>query len=323
MAAMLGRLIPEARIAVAHGQMRERELEKVMLDFIGRKTDVLVCTTIIESGLDIPAANTIVINRADKFGLAQIYQLRGRVGRSSQQAYAYLLVPGERLITRDAQKRLRALMDFSELGAGLKIAMNDLQIRGGGTILGSAQSGHIAAVGYELYLELLEQTIAGMKGEKTGSEVVDPEINLAISAFLPEDFIGDTDQRLLAYKRLATVSDDATIEDLANEWRDRFGPFPESARNLIILSKSRLLFKEIGIVRVDGDGETFLISFSPGADLPGLIPFLEDKKCTFALEGDRRLRIEIWGRDAAQQLLRLKSILKEFRERDSDVKSIQ
>ncbi|NTV41741.1 MAG: transcription-repair coupling factor, partial [Syntrophobacteraceae bacterium] len=323
MAAMLGRLIPEARIAVAHGQMRERELEKVMLDFIGRKTDVLVCTTIIESGLDIPAANTIVINRADKFGLAQIYQLRGRVGRSSQQAYAYLLVPGERLITRDAQKRLRALMDFSELGAGLKIAMNDLQIRGGGTILGSAQSGHIAAVGYELYLELLEQTIAGMKGEKTGSEAVDPEINLAISAFLPEDFIGDTDQRLLAYKRLATVSDDATIEDLANEWRDRFGPFPESARNLILLSKSRLLFKEMGIVRVDGDGETFLISFSPGADLPGLIPFLEDKKCTFALEGDRRLRIEIWGRDAAQQLLRLKSILKEFRERDSDVKSIQ
>lgn len=323
MAAMLGRLIPDARIAVAHGQMKERDLEKVMLDFIGRKTNVLVCTTIIESGLDIPAANTIIINRADKFGLAQIYQLRGRVGRSSEQAYAYLLVPGEHLITRDAQKRLRALMDFSELGAGLKIAMNDLQIRGGGTILGSAQSGHIAAVGYELYLELLEQTIARMKGETTLSETVDPEINLAVSAFLPVDFIADTDQRLLAYKRLATASDDGTIEDLCNEWRDRFGPFPESARNLIILAKSRLLFKELGIVRVDGDGEAFVLAFTPAADLPRLIPFLEDKKCSFTLEGDRKIRIEIWGRDVAQQLLRLKSILKDFRERDSDVKSIQ
>ena len=148
---------------MAHGQMKERDLERVMLDFIHKKIDVLVCTTIIESGLDIPAANTIIINRADKFGLAQIYQLRGRVGRSSEQAYAYLIIPGETLITRDAQKRLRALLDFSELGAGFKIALNDLQIRGGGAILGSSQSGHIAAIGYELYLELLEKAVKSMK----------------------------------------------------------------------------------------------------------------------------------------------------------------
>ncbi len=161
----LAAVIPEARIAVGHGQMKERELEKVMLDFVHKKIDVLVCTTIIESGLDIPAANTIIINRADKFGLAQIYQLRGRVGRSSEQAYAYLIIPGETMISRDAQKRLRALLDFSELGAGFKIALNDLQIRGGGAILGSTQSGHIAAIGYELYLELLEKAVNSKKGD--------------------------------------------------------------------------------------------------------------------------------------------------------------
>jgi transcription-repair coupling factor (superfamily II helicase) len=323
MATMLGRLVPEARIAVAHGQMKERDLEKVMLDFIGRKTDVLVCTTIIESGLDIPAANTIVINRADKFGLAQIYQLRGRVGRSSEQAFAYLLVPGENLITRDAQKRLRALLDFSELGAGLKIALNDLQIRGGGTILGSAQSGHIAAVGYELYLELLEQTVNRMKGEKAETEAIDPEINIDISAFLPESYIADTDQRLLAYRRLATASDEVMVEDLVNEWRDRYGPLPENAGNLILLAKTRLLFKKVGVVRMDGDPEGCVLTFPPSAELPKLLIFLDDKKCSFSLLGDRKLRIEIWARDQSQQLERLKSILQEFWERVSDAKSIQ
>ena len=189
MAAKLAELAPEARISVAHGQMKERELERVMLDFIHKKIDVLVCTTIIESGLDIPAANTIIINRADKFGLAQIYQLRGRVGRSSEQAYAYLIIPGETLITRDAQKRLRALLDFSELGAGFKIALNDLQIRGGGAILGSSQSGHIAAVGYELYMELLEKAVKSMKDDGSQAETIETEINLPVSAFLPDNYI--------------------------------------------------------------------------------------------------------------------------------------
>lgn len=323
MAAMLGQLVPEARIAVAHGQMKERELERVMLDFIARKTDVLVCTTIIESGLDIPAANTIVINRADKFGLAQIYQLRGRVGRSSEQAYAYLLVPGENLITRDARKRLRALLDFSELGAGLKIAMNDLQIRGGGTILGSAQSGHIAAVGYELYLDLLEETVSRLKGERTESEVVDPEINVDMAAFLPESFISDTDQRLIAYKRLATASDESAVDDLVMEWRDRYGPLPAAAANLILMAKTRLILKRLGIVRVDTESEGFLLTFAPTADLPGFLFFLEGKKCNVSLTGDRKLRVEVWARDPSQQVAKLKSILKECWEHASDVKSIQ
>jgi len=322
-ASSLGQLVPEARIAVAHGQMKERELEKVMLGFIQRKVDVLVCTTIIESGLDIPAANTIIINRADKFGLAQIYQLRGRVGRSSEQAFAYLLIPGEEIITRDAQKRLRALMDFSELGAGFKIALNDLQIRGGGTILGSAQSGHIAAIGYELYLELVEKTISEMKGGKPESEAVDPEINLPLSAFLPEAFIPDADQRLLAYKKLATLSTEAELDDLAGEWRDRYGPFPESVRNLVLLAKVRLLLKRYGVVRMDGDEESFTLLFSSPGDINGLMSFLDEKRCSCVLETDRKLKIEIWARHLAQRLMRLKRILQDFAERDSDIKSIR
>lgn len=323
MARTLAELAPEARIAVAHGQMKERDLEKVMLDFIQRKVDILVCTTIIESGLDIPAANTIIINRADKFGLAQIYQLRGRVGRASEQAYAYLLIPGERVISRDAQKRLRALMDFSELGAGFKIALNDLQIRGGGSLLGAAQSGHIAAVGYELYLELLERTIGEMKGGKPEAEAVDPEINLPLSAFLPDSFIPDMDQRLVAYKKLASVSGESEADDLSAEWRDRYGPFPESVRSLVLLAKVRLMLKKFGVVRMDGDDESFTLHFAPTGGLAGFIPFLEEKKCSYALETDRRLKIEIWARHLPQRLARLKRILQELDERASDIKSIQ
>jgi transcription-repair coupling factor (superfamily II helicase) len=321
MAATLGRLVPEARIAVAHGQLKERDLEKVMLDFIHRRVDILVCTTIIESGIDIPAANTIIINRADRFGLAQIYQLRGRVGRSKEQAYAYLLIPGEHLITRDAQKRLRALMDFSELGVGFKIALNDLQIRGGGTILGSAQSGHIAAVGYELYLDLLERTIRELKGEESELELPDPEICIPISAFLPEDYIPDTDQRLLAYKRLATLADEAAIDDLAMEWRDRYGPFPESTRNLVLLAKMRLFFKRTAIVRLDGDEETFVLHFAPQANVVQILGGLEEKRCNYTLETDKRMRVEIWGRSMAQRLSRLKRVLQGQDENVSDEKA--
>jgi transcription-repair coupling factor (superfamily II helicase) len=324
MATTLSGLAPEARIAVAHGQMKERELEKVMLDFVHRKVDVLVCTTIIESGLDIPAANTIIINRADKFGLAQIYQLRGRVGRASEQAYAYLLIPGEHLISRDAQKRLRALMDFSELGSGFRIALNDLQIRGGGTILGSAQSGHVAAVGYELYLELLEKTVRELKGESDESELIDPEINVPLSAFLPETYIPDTDQRLLAYKRLATACEEADVDELTNEWRDRYGPFPESVRSLILLAKTRSLFKRLGIARLDGgEGDSFVLHLIPREGENRLPRFLEAKKCTYAAEPGGKLRMEIWGRNLAQRLARLKRVLQEFHESGSHVKSIQ
>jgi transcription-repair coupling factor (superfamily II helicase) len=297
--------------------MKERDLEKVMLDFIRKRVDVLVCTTIIESGLDIPAANTIIINRADKFGLAQIYQLRGRVGRSSEQAYAYLIIPGETLITRDAQKRLRALLDFSELGAGFKIALNDLQIRGGGTILGSSQSGHVAAIGYELYLELLEKAIKEMKGEDSGAEVIETEINLPVSAFLPEDFIPDADQRLLAYKRLTTLADELSIDDLAAEWRDRYGALPDAVKQLVLMAKMRLLLKGFGVVRLEGDDENLILHFAQGIDIWPIMSFLEEKKCSFAPESERKLKVEIWGRNFPQRVVKLKRILQELSEHAS------
>ncbi|MEN6439907.1 MAG: transcription-repair coupling factor [Syntrophobacter sp.] len=315
MAAKLGKLVPEARIGVGHGQMKESDLEKVMLDFIHRKIDVLVCTTIIESGLDIPAANTIIINRADRFGLAQIYQLRGRVGRSKEQAYAYLIIPGEHLISRDAQKRLRALLDFSELGAGFKIALNDLQIRGGGTILGSSQSGHIAAIGYELYLELLEKAVKSMKGEGTGSDAVETEINLPVSAFLPESYIPDADQRLLAYKRLATLSEEQAVDDLAGEWRDRYGTLPDVVKHLVLLAKMRLVLKRLDVLRLEGNEESFTMHLAQSADAGFLIRLFENKKCSILLESERRLKVEIWGRNFVQRLVRLKRILQELDER--------
>jgi transcription-repair coupling factor (superfamily II helicase) len=321
MAARLTVLVPEARISVAHGQMRERDLERVMLDFIHKKIDVLVCTTIIESGLDIPAANTIIINRADRFGLAQIYQLRGRVGRSSEQAYAYLIIPGETLISRDAQKRLRALLDFSELGAGFKIALNDLQIRGGGAILGSSQSGHIAAIGYELYLELLEKAVKSMKGDPSQSEAIETEINLPVSAFLPVDYICDTDQRLIAYKRLATLADEQSIEELAGEWRDRYGPLPETVKSLILMAMMRLLLKRLKVVRLDGDEENFTLSFAQGVDIWPAVSFFEKKKLNFATESERKLKVEIWARNFPQRILRLKRILQELDEGVTGCKS--
>lgn len=315
MAAKLSALVPEARIGVGHGQMKESDLEKVMLDFIHKRVDILVCTTIIESGLDIPAANTIIINRADKFGLAQIYQLRGRVGRSSEQAYAYLIIPGEHLITRDAQKRLRALLDFSELGAGFKIALNDLQIRGGGTILGSSQSGHIAAIGYELYLELLEKEIKGMKGEDTESEAIETEINLPVSAFLPESYIPDADQRLLAYKRLATLSEMQAVDELAGEWRDRYGPLPETVKHLVLMAKMRLNLKRLKVLRLEGDSESFTLHFAPNAEIQPLLSVCDEKKCAFTLESERKLKLDIWGRSIGQRIVRLKRILQDLDER--------
>ncbi|WP_123289789.1 transcription-repair coupling factor [Desulfosoma caldarium] len=309
MADKIRSLVPEARVEVAHGQMKERDLEKIMLDFVHRKVDVLVCTTIIESGLDIPTANTILINRADKMGLAQIYQLRGRVGRSAEQAYAYLLIPGEHLVTRDAQKRLRALMDFSELGSGFKIALNDLQIRGGGTILGSAQSGHIASVGYELYLELLEETIRKMKGEAVEEDFPDPEIALPIAAYLPTPFMPVADQRLVAYKRLSGAKTQQEIDDIAKEWRDRCGPLPDEAKSLLLLARLRLLMKALRITRLEGTGTLFTFTFMEMPRLDSIMESLCDAKCSITMQGERKMNVDLDVRTPLAALVRLKRIL--------------
>ncbi|MFA5719043.1 MAG: TRCF domain-containing protein [Desulfobulbaceae bacterium] len=258
----------QARLAVAHGQLPGRVLEEIMVKFINHEVDVLVCTTIIESGLDIPNANTIIINRADQLGLAEIYQLRGRVGRSSRQSYAYLLVPSLETLTRDARQRLQALMDCSELGSGFKLAMNDLQIRGGGNLLGVSQSGHIAAVGYDLYLELLQATVAEMKNGRTPAESgaapdIDPEIKLKVSAYLPENYIEDPAQRYHFYRRISAAGS-ATPEQLAElreELRDRFGTLPPEAETLFDVIGLKYRLRRLGIARLEQGPGALVFSF--------------------------------------------------------------
>ncbi len=260
MADQLRRLTPHARLAVAHGQMRAKDLEDTMLTFLQKKIDVLVCSTIIESGLDIPSANTIIINEADHLGLAQIYQLRGRVGRAKEKAYAYLLISEGTVLTKDAEKRLRALMDFSQLGAGLHLAMHDLKIRGGGNILGFSQSGHISAVGYELYLKLIERAIKELKGEEWHEEI-NPEINIDLPAFLPGDFISDTDVRLNLYRRLSALIEPSELEEITEEIKDRFGPLPTQVQNLLGLMSIRILLKKLGIIRLDAGPSSVTLTF--------------------------------------------------------------
>jgi transcription-repair coupling factor (superfamily II helicase) len=250
LAEMLARVVPEVKVLVAHGQMRERELEDRMLAFSHGQADVLLCTTIIESGLDIPRANTILINRADALGLAQLYQLRGRVGRSSHRAYAYLLVPGEDALTRDARRRMEAIQDLSELGSGFRLANMDLEIRGAGNLLGAEQSGNLAAVGYETYMEMLEETVEELRGNPREREI-DPEIRLPVPARLPESYVADVSQRLVLYKRLASAPDDADVDRIRDELLDRFGPLPPEAQQLVEVIRLKILARRIGIAAVD------------------------------------------------------------------------
>jgi transcription-repair coupling factor (superfamily II helicase) len=260
---MLTRTVPEAKLLVAHGQMKERELEGRMLRFLRGEADVLLCTTIIESGIDIPRANTILINRADALGLAQLYQLRGRVGRSNQRAYAYLLIPGEKTLAADAEKRLEAIQSLSDLGSGFRLANLDLEIRGAGNLLGGEQSGNLAAVGYETYMEMLEETIGELRGEAREVEV-DPEIRLAVSARLPEDYVADVNQRLVLYKRLASCRDDAEVDRIRDELLDRFGSMPAPAQNLIEVIRLKILARRLGVAAVDQqNGEIVLTAAEP------------------------------------------------------------
>jgi transcription-repair coupling factor (superfamily II helicase) len=258
MADTLARLVPEARVIVAHGQMRERELEERTLAFMHGEADLLLCTTIIESGLDNPRANTIVIDRADTLGLAQLYQLRGRVGRSSHRAYAYLMVRSLDGLAPDARKRLEAIQDLSELGSGFRLANLDLEIRGAGNLLGAEQSGNLAAVGYETYMEMLERTIDELRGVAHETEI-DPEIRLPVPARLPEAYVSAVNQRLVLYKRLASCRDEAEIERIRDEILDRFGPLPIEAENLFGVIRLKILARRLGVAAVDlADGEFVL-----------------------------------------------------------------
>lgn len=248
-AAQLRDWVPEARIAVAHGQMDESTLEQVVLDFWEGNYDVLVCTTIIESGIDMPTVNTLVVERADLLGLGQLHQLRGRVGRSGQRAYAYLFHPRDKTLSEDAYERLRTIGETTELGSGFKIAMRDLEIRGAGNLLGEAQSGHIAAVGYDLYCQLVTEAVAEMKGESPLEEV-EIKVDVAVDAYLPDEYVPSEDLRLEAYRRLAQVRTNAEVTDIHNEWRDRYGPLPTPARALLEVASLRVECIRLGITEI-------------------------------------------------------------------------
>jgi transcription-repair coupling factor (superfamily II helicase) len=261
-------LVPEAKIAIAHGQMKEHELENVMRDFIENRINTLVCSAIIESGLDIPNANTMIINRADHFGLAQLYQLRGRVGRSKRRAYAYLLIPGEHIITRDAKRRIDALRELveSESGTGFKLAMRDLEHRGAGNLLGREQSGQIAAVGFELYTEMMEQAIRELRGEPQRPDY-EPELRLGIPAYIPDSFAPDEHERLVLYRRMARATSPQDLDEVRDEMRDRFGPVPTLVENLIAAMNLRRQMKDLMILSVLVKRDQLEIKFHPEAPL--------------------------------------------------------
>ncbi len=263
----LHQLVPEATIEIGHGQMDEKDLEDVMIGFSHQKFNILLCTTIIESGIDIPTANTIIMNNADRFGLAQIYQLRGRVGRGNHRAYAYLLVPPEKSLTAEARRRLEILQRFSDLGSGYHIANYDLEIRGAGNLLGGEQSGQMTAIGYELYTELLDAAVRELKGQKVLDEI-DTELHFRIPAFLPEDYIPDPPVRLELYRRLASLSEEPEVYEAEDEMRDRFGPLPLEVENLLELSAIKALAKKLRIKQIRYDGKHFVYAFDPSSPLP-------------------------------------------------------
>jgi transcription-repair coupling factor (superfamily II helicase) len=312
----LKKLVPEVRLDVAHGRMNSDELEDVMLRFTKNELDMLVCTTIIESGLDIPLANTLLVNRADRFGLAQIYQLRGRVGRSNEQAYAYLFIPAEHTLSPDALKRLKVLMEHSDLGSGFQIAMSDLKIRGGGTILGASQSGHIAAVGYDMFLKLMEEAMSEIKGEPI-LETLEPDIQITMSAFIPETYIPDIDQRLVAYRRLAKMTSLAEISDYKKEMADRFGALPDEAGNLLLKMMLKVLCTAAGVKRLDLYGRQLHLRFSEAHQKNpfGIVDMIVSEKGRFEFTPDHVLKIHLARRHFSGLLSETKNILKEIGQR--------
>jgi len=316
MAAKLKQLVPEVKLDIAHARLGEDELERTMYLFMNKEIDMLVCTSIIESGLDIPSANTIIVNRADRFGLAQIYQLRGRVGRADEQAYAYLIIPHESSLTTDAKKRLKVLMEHSDLGSGFQIAMNDLKIRGGGTILGASQSGHIAAVGYDMFLKLMEHAIAELKGEPL-AENLEPDIILSISAFFPESYIPDLNQRLFAYRRLAKMTELTEIGEFKAELVDRYGKLPEAAHNLFLKIALKILARKAGIARLDFKDQHLILKFAQSHqhNPHRLIEMVMSAPKRFDLKPGNILKAKL---HKGGQLSQTKNLLKEIAQRVSE-----
>ena len=313
----LEKILPEARIAIAHGQLRERELEHVMRDFYHQRSNLLLCTTIIETGIDIPTANTIIMNRADRFGLAQMHQLRGRVGRSHHQAYAYLLTDPDRKITTQAQKRLDAIQLMEDLGAGFHLAMHDLEIRGAGELLGDGQSGEMQAIGFNMYSDMLNHAVkqlkAGTEPDLDAPLGVTTEINLHTPALLPGDYCHDVHERLVIYKRLANCDGDEALDMMQEELIDRFGLLPAPGEALIACHRLRITAKHLGIVKVDASDAAIQLQFNPKADIDPLklINLLQrDKRCR--MNGPEKLRISVELGNLNHRVDLIQQILKEF-----------
>ena len=304
----LGELMPEARIRVAHGQMPERELEQVMLDFHRQRFNLLVCTTIIESGIDIPTANTIIINRADRFGLAQLHQLRGRVGRSHHRAYAYLIVPHRKAMTSDARKRLEALASLEELGAGFTLATHDMEIRGAGELLGEDQSGQIQEIGFSLYSDLLERAVQALKDGKVPdfdlSSAGEAEIELHLPALIPDDYLPDVHTRLTLYKRIASCADQEALRAMQVEMIDRFGLLPEATKNLFAITSLKLQATPLGIHKLDLGAEGGRIQFrdKPAINPATIIELIRSQPQTWRMDGPDKLRIALSAEEPERRI---------------------
>jgi transcription-repair coupling factor (superfamily II helicase) len=311
----LQELVPQARIGIAHGQMAEKDLEKIMADFYHKRYNILVCTTIIETGIDVPSANTIVIQRADKFGLAQLHQLRGRVGRSHHQAYAYMLTPRISEMSADAQKRIEAIQAASTLGAGFTLASHDLEIRGAGELLGDEQSGHMQKIGYSLYTEMLEEAVAAIKSGKSPDIGLDHDksvdINLRIPALIPEEYLPDVHTRLIIYKRLASAKTLDELEDLQVEMIDRFGLFPEPLKRLISVTTLKLNAQKYGIRKIDANIRTGRIEFAPDTcvDPLSLVTLIQTDPITYKLSGANQLSFTHECEDPEDKLAFIASVL--------------
>lgn len=313
--AMLENLLPEARIGVAHGQMHERDLEKVMRDFVSQRYNILLCTTIIETGIDVPNANTMLMHRADKFGLAQLHQLRGRIGRSHHQAYAYLLVHDTQALSKQAQRRLEAIRQMEDLGSGFFLAMHDLEIRGAGEVLGEEQSGEIQEIGFQLYSDMLKEAVRAMKkGEEPDFDApfsTTTEINLHTPALLPADYCAGINERLSLYKRLASSENQETIDDLQEEMIDRFGKLPEAAQALIATHRLRILAKTAGIIKIDAHTEAISLQFMPEPPIDALrIIELIQKDRNIRLNGPEKLRVTANMPDLSSRVARIKATIR-------------
>jgi transcription-repair coupling factor (superfamily II helicase) len=311
-------LMPEARIGIAHGQMRERELEQVMLDFYHQRFNVLVCTTIIETGIDVPSANTIFIDRADKLGLAQLYQIRGRVGRSHHRAYAYLITPPQNAMTPDAVKRLEAIESIEDLGAGFTLATHDMEIRGAGELLGDEQSGQMQEIGFGLYNELLERAVKALKSGQTPSiDSIDRhmvEIDLHVPALIPADYLPDVHNRLVLYKRIAAATDKDALHELQVEMVDRFGLLPDQVKTLFAVHEMRIKAKAIGIRKIDvyDQGGRLIFDQQPNIEPIKIIELIQKQPARFKLDGQDKLKFSGDMPDADSRIMALDNLLEDL-----------